>query len=84
VDCGILESGQRAAATNEGSRYRAEERDGGNEKRREVDVMMRERGHVVLGVCSPFEDAGGLISEFLCCLSKDSRAGKVCRAQTLK
>jgi hypothetical protein len=71
VDCGILESGQRAAATkNEGSRYRAVGRDGGNERRREVDVMMRERGHVVLGVCSPFEEAGGLISEFYVAFQK--------------
>jgi hypothetical protein len=29
--------------------------DWGNERRREVYVMMRGGGHVVLGVCSPFE-----------------------------
>jgi hypothetical protein len=34
------------------------------EERRERDVMTREGGHAVLGVCSPFEEVGWMISEF--------------------
>jgi hypothetical protein len=43
--------------------------------------MTRGGGHVVLGVCSPFEGACRLYKN-LCRLSKVSWAGKVCRART--
>jgi len=60
VDCGILESGLRAAATkNEGSSYKAVGRKAVVRRRRKRYVMTREDGHAVLGVCSPFEEAGG-------------------------
>jgi hypothetical protein len=58
--------------------------DGGDERRRGIDVMTREGGHAVPGVCSPFEKAGWVDIRILCRLSKVSRASKVCRAQTLK
>jgi len=30
-----------------------------------MDAMTRDGGHAFLGVCSPFEEAGGLISNFM-------------------
>jgi hypothetical protein len=44
--------------------------DGGYEREWEVNVMTREAGHVVLGVCSPFEEASDLISEFYLAFQK--------------
>jgi hypothetical protein len=35
-----------------------------------MDAMTRDSGHAVLGVCSPFEEAGGLISEFYVAFQK--------------
>jgi hypothetical protein len=83
VNCGISESGLRAAATkNKRARNKAAGRiAGGGGRKREVDVMTRGGGHVVLGVCSPFEEACRLYKN-LCRLSKVSWAGKVCRART--